>query len=205
MKSKNSNIELCRNKPRLKAKGIIVHCSDSPQGRGDDAKDIDRWHKEKGWFGIGYHYVITEDGLIQDGRRRSRSGAHAKGYNHFVGICLIGIDSFTKEQLASLEILINALDTEDVRGHYAVSHKTCPNINIDQFMSGVRERTEISKTYGRPDSIIAQSKTPHEKLVEGVQQRFRDKDKPKVQGKVQPKESNSLLDRIKNILCALCR
>ena len=36
-------------------KKIIIHCSDSEFG---DAALIDKWHKERGWTGIGYHYVI---------------------------------------------------------------------------------------------------------------------------------------------------
>ena len=33
-----------------------------------DAKIIDKWHKERGWSGIGYHYVIKRDGQIELGR-----------------------------------------------------------------------------------------------------------------------------------------
>lgn len=116
------------------AKGIIVHCSDSPQGRGDNAATIDRWHKESGWYGIGYHYVILEDGTIEEGRPLGEYGAHAKGYNDYVGICLIGKYSFTDEQFNSLETLCKGFNTHNIIGHYKVSAKTCPNFNVEYFV-----------------------------------------------------------------------
>jgi hypothetical protein len=33
-------------------KQIIIHCSDSEFG---NVIQIDRWHRERGWKGIGYH------------------------------------------------------------------------------------------------------------------------------------------------------
>lgn len=127
--------------------GIIVHCSDSPQGRGDNAETIDRWHKERGFkriyknktYHIGYHYVILESGIIENGRPLEITGAHASGFNDYIGICLIGRKSFTEEQMVGLEQLIKGLKvqfsikSENIIGHYAVSHKTCPNIDIEEF------------------------------------------------------------------------
>jgi len=120
---------------KRKAKGLVIHCSDSPQGRGDDVSTIDRWHRERGFDEIGYHFVILEDGTIQEGRSLSKKGAHAIGYNDYVGICLIGIDTFTTKQFDSLEELIRSFDvvTDNVIGHYKVSSKTCPNFDVDAF------------------------------------------------------------------------
>src|SRR3972149_8779111 len=82
-------------------KKIIVHCSDSTFG---DARAIDRWHRERGWECVGYHWILcnghrtsmseysTEvDGLIEPGRPARMVGAHCKGHNaDSIGICLIG-------------------------------------------------------------------------------------------------------------------
>jgi len=117
-------------------KGIVVHCSDSPQGRGDTAATIHRWHIERGFDGIGYHYVILEDGTIENGRPLYWTGAHAKGYNHYAGICLIGIDKFTHAQFKSLKKLCFGLmedykiSPSNVIGHCDVSNKTCPNFDV---------------------------------------------------------------------------
>ena len=117
----------------------VIHCSDSPQGRGDTAETIHSWHKERGWDGIGYHYVILEDGTVENGRPEYWPGAHAKGHNEAIGICLIGIDSFTHSQLIELETLLKNHDftSDEVVGHYKVSNKTCPNFDVETYLVSI--------------------------------------------------------------------
>lgn len=117
----------------------IIHCSDSPQGRGDNAETIHKWHKERGWDGIGYHYVILESGVVENGRPEYWTGSHAKGHNNSIGICLIGKDEFTHAQFISLEALIkeHQWTSDEVVGHYAVSEKTCPNFDVEQYLVSI--------------------------------------------------------------------
>ena len=118
----------------------VIHCSDSPQGRGDNAETINDWHLERGWDGIGYHYVILEDGTVEAGRPTYWIGSHAKGYNDAVGICLIGDETFTTTQFISLEKLLKekGFKRDEVVGHYAVNkHKTCPNFNVETFLTSI--------------------------------------------------------------------
>ena len=125
---------------------IIVHCSDSEFG---DVELIDRWHKERGWDGCGYHYVITNgirrhgdqfdlaaDGVIETGRDLKTVGAHCRGQNrNSIGVCLIGKRHFTGNQLLlalpNLLLMLGdlGLETEDIHGHCEFSKKTCPNID----------------------------------------------------------------------------
>ena len=117
-------------------KYIVVHCSDSPQGRGDDASSIHRWHLANGWDGIGYHYVITEDGTCQNGRPLYWHGSHARGYNfNSIGICLIGQGKYTKEQMDTLRTLTGYLDGMFVNalvvGHGDLDKsKECPLFDV---------------------------------------------------------------------------
>ena len=71
---------------------IIVHCSATREGdESINAEVIDRWHKKRGWKGIGYHFVILIDGLIETGRMIDKCGAHTKGLNcSSISICYIG-------------------------------------------------------------------------------------------------------------------
>lgn len=70
---------------------IIIHCSDSPEGRNDKAEDIRKWHKQRGFSDIGYHYVIDLDGTVEKGRSIEQAGAHCTGHNrNSIGICYIG-------------------------------------------------------------------------------------------------------------------
>lgn len=71
----------------------IVHCSDSPSG---DVKEIRRWHKERGWDDVGYHFIVRRDGEIEVGRTLDVPGAHCAGHNaDSVGTCLVGREVFT--------------------------------------------------------------------------------------------------------------
>ncbi len=59
---------------------IIIHCTATPEGRDIDAETIDKWHINRGWSGIGYHYVVKLDGTIEEGRSVNKTGAHTRGY-----------------------------------------------------------------------------------------------------------------------------
>lgn len=117
----------------------IVHCSDSNFG---DAQTIDRWHKEFGWSGIGYHFVIKPDGTIELGRALQEPGAHCRGHNHdSIGTCLIGIDEFTEEQFTKLKELHNTLTflfgDISIHGHREFdTGKTCPNFDVQALFKG---------------------------------------------------------------------
>lgn len=44
-------------------------------------KRIDREHRGRGWFGIGYNFVIDQDACVWEGRGWSLQGAHCPGWN----------------------------------------------------------------------------------------------------------------------------
>lgn len=128
---------------------IVIHCSDSTWGTGDD---IHRWHLERGWDGIGYHFVITNgrakstdsyieknDGILQNGRPVTKVGAHVQGHNgDSIGICLIGTHWFSSKQLQiTLPNLLTDLmfrykiPANKIYGHFELDeNKTCPNIDM---------------------------------------------------------------------------
>lgn len=124
-------------------KEIIIHCADTPEGRNDKAADIDRWHKQRGFDRIGYHYVIDLDGTIEYGRDTDCIGAHCKGHNtNSIGICYIGgsdrdtlkpKDTRTDEQKASLVLLLKYLRQRypdaKIYGHRDFSDKPCPSFD----------------------------------------------------------------------------
>jgi N-acetylmuramoyl-L-alanine amidase len=122
---------------------IIIHESASAFG---DRWIIDRWHRERGWPGIGYHWVICNgwrekgvrvpalDGAVQQGIpldadnyiRGAEIGRHTLGYNATsIGICLIGEKgSFSSKQWVALRGLVKTLmglhhiALTDILGHY---------------------------------------------------------------------------------------
>jgi hypothetical protein len=90
------------------------------------ASTIDKWHKQRGWDGIGYHFVIRANGSVEKGRSLNKSGAHAKGRNHYIGIALTGYDTFTDAQIKSLNALIKRLGITHVERH----HEQCPGMGL---------------------------------------------------------------------------
>ncbi len=137
---------------------LVVHCSYTPETMDIGAKDIDRWHREKGWLGIGYHKVIRRDGTIEDGRPIDKAGAHVRKINRTsVGVCLIGgmnkekdgpEYNHTDEQMDSLKLLLDQWSKDfpngQVRGHTDFDNKkTCPNFDAQKWY----ETGEIEKTY----------------------------------------------------------
>ena len=71
--------------------GIPKYCRDQ-----ETCSDIVRTYQDlhldqRGWWDIGYNFVIGEDGNIYEGRGWDYTGAHAIGYNtQSIGICIIG-------------------------------------------------------------------------------------------------------------------
>ena len=122
---------------------IILHCSDSDYAHHDNIYAIRHWHvNENGWSDIGYHFVITKNGIIRLGRPLHILGAHCKGHNsNSIGICLTGKEKFSEEQFESLkavcEDLISRynLSWDDVKGHnYFDKSRPCPNFNVKTFI-----------------------------------------------------------------------
>jgi len=131
-------------------KKIIVHCSDTPEGRDDKTADIKRWHttpppKGNGWKDIGYHYVIELDGTIMPGRPVEQNGAHCSNHNaDSIGICYVGgcdekmrpKDTRTEAQKKSLLLLLKYLVAKypdaTIYGHRDFANKACPSFDAKE-------------------------------------------------------------------------
>jgi N-acetylmuramoyl-L-alanine amidase len=122
---------------------IIIHCSATPEGKPFTVADIDRWHRDRGWQGIGYHYVVYLDGSIHKGRSEEIIGAHCSGQNaQSIGICYIGgldasgkaKDTRTPAQRKALHELVSDLKTRypaaTIHGHNEFANKDCPCFNV---------------------------------------------------------------------------
>lgn len=125
-------------------KYIVVHCSDSPDDRDNvNAEEIHKWHLQRGFEGIGYHFVILRNGMVENGRPIYWQGAHAQKVNNCsLGVCLIGRKQFSQSQMVELRKLINLLKTiypnAEVKGHYEFDDKkTCPNFDVGKWWNEV--------------------------------------------------------------------
>ena len=64
-------------------------------------QDVDTWdefHERRGfgafywghYYHIAYHYIVLPDGTVKPGRPEHCVGAHARGFNNYIGIALVG-------------------------------------------------------------------------------------------------------------------
>ena len=124
---------------------IIIHCSATPPSMDIGAREIDKWHRQRGFLKIGYHFVIRRSGEIEFGRKVDEPGAHCKYQNGTsVGICLVGgvkedkktpEENFTEDQWWALKKVISDLRRRyphaQIAGHNEFDKgKACPSFNV---------------------------------------------------------------------------
>jgi lipid-binding SYLF domain-containing protein len=85
----------------ITATGIVIHHTAVIPGENTvprSERDIDKYHLARGLeilcFGrvyhVAYHYLIMPNGSVQAGRPERCEGAHAQGYNSYLGISVLG-------------------------------------------------------------------------------------------------------------------
>lgn len=136
---------------RRDIKEIIVHCSATPDGKDFTVDDIKRWHLQRGFSDIGYHYVIYRNGTIHVGRNESVIGAHCTGHNiNSIGVCYIGgmdssnknpQDTRTPQQKDALLRLLKQLKKKYPRAsicsHKDFANKACPSFDATKEYSSI--------------------------------------------------------------------
>ena len=122
---------------------IIIHCSAVKPWQESGVREIDRWHRAKGWKSCGYHYVVRRDGTVEEGRPVEEVGAHCLNRNrHSIGICYEGgldadgnpADTRTEAQKRALRELLERLKKQFpkafITGHNTFDPmKACPCFN----------------------------------------------------------------------------
>ena len=131
---------------------IILHHAEASHA---SVEDINQWHLERGWAGIGYHFYIRKDGRIYRGRPEWAVGAHAQGHNkRSVGICCEG--SYMTETMpqAQFDALVGLVREEmtkypgaKVLRHRDVNSTDCPGDNFpwQEVKARVYSKTEAKK------------------------------------------------------------
>lgn len=137
---------------------IVVHTA-AGLGTRDD---VDKYHKKKGWSGIGYNVYIERDGRVVMGRGEDTRGAHSLKYNSTsLGISYAGCNkssqwnnktlkeavdngTITQTQLDNLIAKIKFyqqkynIPRDKVIGHYEEPvAKACPCLPMDELRSKI--------------------------------------------------------------------
>ncbi len=135
---------------------LIIHCTDTPQGRPVSSNDIEKWHLQgNGWSRVGYADMVHIDGRLENLIDWNQDAIidpwevsnGARGYNGksrhivYVGGREKGMgkpkDTRTCEQKETLATYIkfNILRNKNLKviGHYHVSGKACPSFDVEAF------------------------------------------------------------------------
>jgi N-acetylmuramoyl-L-alanine amidase len=140
----------------ITATGIVIHHTAVIPGESTaprSERDIDEYHRARGFeilcfnrvYHVAYHYLIMPDGRVKPGRPERCEGAHAKGYNSYLGISVVGDFSSednptgkkgptrpTAKQIASLVQLCRRLKDryniplQHIVRHSDISSTRCP-------------------------------------------------------------------------------
>ena len=107
---------------------------------------LEKLHLKRGWWAIGYHFVIMPSGRVLAGRPDWALGAHAEGHNRgTIGVALAG--NFDRcrpapAALRSLEVLRASLDPNGdavpLLAHGDLSATACPGRFLNKYMERAR-------------------------------------------------------------------
>ncbi len=139
----------------MKPKYLIIHHTATSRDR-TTFSAIKNGHIRRGFGDIGYHFLITADGVLHEGRGQDQVGAYARADRmnfKSLGIALTG--NFEKEkptnkQFNTLKGIVRQLQkiysipSKNILGHKEVekARTLCPGRNLIQFVQGLRSQKE---------------------------------------------------------------
>lgn len=155
-----TNLQFGSMDTRTKTERIILHHAEASVC---SAEDIHRWHKQKGWSGAGYHFLVRKDGSIYRMRPEDKVGAHAYGSNYnSIGICAEG--KYMEEEMPvaqknSIIELVSELKKKynitKVQKHKDVCATSCPGDKypFDEIVNGTVEIKQVVVVDERKERI----------------------------------------------------
>ena len=155
-----TNLQFGSMDTRTKTERIILHHA---YAKICSAEDIHRWHKQKGWSGAGYHFLVRKDGSIYRMRPEDKVGAHAYGSNYnSIGICAEG--NYMEEEMPvaqknSIIELVSELKKKynitKVQKHKDVCATSCPGDKypFDEIVNGTVEIKQVVVVDERKERI----------------------------------------------------
>ena len=128
-----------------------MHCTATQDGKNIKVEDINRWHKQRGWNMIGYHYVVYLDGTIHQGRSEDQIGAHCLKHNtNSIGVVYVGgldangnpKDTRTEAQKQGLRKLLTELKHKypkaTIHSHKDFAPKACPSFDATKEYKDIK-------------------------------------------------------------------
>jgi hypothetical protein len=157
------SMKLCFRTGQLRTMGpeksVVGHYSAGPRASDLEegiarAKQFHQWHLDKGWAGIGYHFLIPDDGSIIGCRPTLYDGAHVAQNNHGrIGVNMPGTvgDRPTRRQARAFWWLLHNAHTKAMPsahrtdrnlsrlpryGHKDLGATACPGLFYGMYLKG---------------------------------------------------------------------
>lgn len=141
---------------------IILHCTATPADMIVTVAMVDAWHRQRKYDGIGYHFLVQQDGRILQGRSLVLAGAHCKDHNDYsIGIAYVGglhpenyapADTRTVAQRSALRVLLQKLLQEfpitKISGHYQYAAKACPCFDVSEYQNLLSDQCDSCELSG---------------------------------------------------------
>lgn len=149
---------------------VVVHWTGTYNNQDIGSEEVHGWHKQRGWSGIGYHFIIRRDGRLQRGRPLNKTGAHAgaNGHNKYsIGISFaagyncpsgtknankfISADSITAEQMKTFDMFMGAF-YDEFPGGQAYGHvdtddkgKLDPGFDVQDYVQAKFNKYNVNE------------------------------------------------------------
>ena len=150
---RETNLSFTSLENRKTTDAIVIHHIGNTD-RDVSAAEVHQWHKNNGWAGIGYHFLIRKDGTIERGRPMDMLGAHCYQNNwHTVGVNIVG--EFMNHQplpaqMSSAATLLAALcryygikpSRQTIKGHREFNSTDCPGDNLYYKLTQLVDQTK---------------------------------------------------------------
>ena len=113
---------LVQTRKRAKPLKIVIAQTGTTEQDEMTVVDIDYKDRRLGYFGCRYHYVITRDGDLQEGRPTDNTSSLYTPYDeHVISVCLVGgrdeggelTDNFNSEQKQALREVIKKIRRDE--------------------------------------------------------------------------------------------
>lgn len=128
--------------------------------RGDaSAKEIESIHLANGWSGVGYNFMVGQDGEIREGRGWTLVGAHCPGHNRNgigVYVAVGGDQEPTKEALNSVRWLYDEACRKTgntlVKSWHGADYPTeCPGNKLREWVKSGMQVDKVTTPAKRPN------------------------------------------------------
>lgn len=146
---------------------IVIHCSATPGSRAVKVSEIDGWHKAQRFepyvnkegkkIYCGYHYIVHQDGRVENVRPPEARGQHCPQgsmNNRGISICYIGgvdnnnqpLDTRTQAQKVAIAELVAELRAKfghlPVMGHRDIPgvKKACPCFDAKREYNNIAKK-----------------------------------------------------------------